>query len=480
MHRDVKPGNVLIDAGGRAILADFGIARTQDSTALTTSGVLVGSPSYIAPERARGERGGPESDLWSLGATLYALVEGRPAYDRAGPLPTLMAVVNEDPDPPSRAGVLWPVIRGLLDHVPSRRLGPDEAERMLRQVAESGGGSGTAICPHWRRRRRRAAGAGRTRPGSSLESAEHTRTLRAWDAGPARRARAPSRRPPGQEPAALPEEPDAAALPERPARRPAGGAGPPRPAREPDPAALPGEPDPEGPPGGARPPRPARTSPTPDACPDEPDPERCRRAGPAAPRTSRTPTPSRTSRTRAPSRTSRTPAPSRTSPVLGVPESARWSANPSPACRGPNGEPPASGGVAALHGVAGQPARPATRTRPQGGTGVRPGRTPPRLRAPAADLDAGRSRGAGPGGGRGRRHDHDQPSHVFGQRERPPPLGVPHRGPPSATSAGPTTAPPSSPAPTRPDVRIGRSRPGHHPGWLPRVPQLDRLLDRGA
>jgi eukaryotic-like serine/threonine-protein kinase len=59
MHRDVKPGNVLIDAGGRAILADFGIARTQDSTALTTSGVLVGSPSYIAPERARGERGGP-------------------------------------------------------------------------------------------------------------------------------------------------------------------------------------------------------------------------------------------------------------------------------------------------------------------------------------------------------------------------------------------------------------------------------------
>ena len=147
MHRDVKPGNVLIAADGRAVLADFGIARTQDSTALTTSGVLVGSPSYIAPERARGERGGPESDLWSLGATLYALVEGRPAYDRAGPLPTLMAVVNEDPDPPSRAGALWPVIRGLLDHVPSRRLGPDEAERMLRQVAEAAGGSTSTPFP---------------------------------------------------------------------------------------------------------------------------------------------------------------------------------------------------------------------------------------------------------------------------------------------------------------------------------------------
>ena len=162
MHRDVKPGNVLIDSGGRAVLADFGIARTQESPALTTSGMIVGSPSYIAPERARGERGGPESDLWSLGATLYALVEGRPAYARQGALPTLMAVVNEDPDPPSRAGALWPVIRGLLDHVPSRRLDADEAGRMLREVAETGGGSGTAAWPalaaglrRWRRVLRR-------------------------------------------------------------------------------------------------------------------------------------------------------------------------------------------------------------------------------------------------------------------------------------------------------------------------------------
>lgn len=178
MHRDVKPGNVLIDAGGRAVLADFGIARTQDSPALTTSGVLVGSPSYIAPERARGEQGGPESDLWSLGATLYALVEGRPAYDRAGALPTLMAVVNEDPDPPSRAGALWPVIRGLLDHVASRRPGPAEAEQMLRQVAETGGSDAT---PAWTRDPVPGADPGRTRSGSA-DSAEHTRTLRPWDA----------------------------------------------------------------------------------------------------------------------------------------------------------------------------------------------------------------------------------------------------------------------------------------------------------
>jgi eukaryotic-like serine/threonine-protein kinase len=138
MHRDVKPGNVLMHADGRAVLADFGIARAEDSPATTTSGVLVGSPSYIAPERARGERGGPASDLWSVGATLYAAVEGRPPYDRGGALPTLMAVVSEDPDPPSRAGIMWPVISGLLEADQSRRLTSAAAEQMLRQVAESG------------------------------------------------------------------------------------------------------------------------------------------------------------------------------------------------------------------------------------------------------------------------------------------------------------------------------------------------------
>ena len=135
MHRDVKPGNVLIGTEGRVVLADFGIARAEGGPATTTSGIVVGSPPYIAPERARGERGGPASDLWSLGATLYAAVEGRPPYDRAGVLPTLMAVVSEDPDPPRRAGALWPVISGLLAADPSRRLSSDAAERMLRQVA---------------------------------------------------------------------------------------------------------------------------------------------------------------------------------------------------------------------------------------------------------------------------------------------------------------------------------------------------------
>ncbi|HEY9240585.1 MAG TPA: protein kinase [Streptosporangiaceae bacterium] len=172
LHRDVKPGNVLIDAAGRAVLADFGIARTQDSPTLTTSGVLVGSPSYIAPERASGEPGGPESDLWSLGATLYAIVEGRPPYDRAGALPTLMAVVHEDPDPPARAGPLWPVIRSLLDHVPSRRPDAGETERMLRRVAEGISEPGTAPLPA------QPEPAGRPfDSGASLAAAEQTRTF---------------------------------------------------------------------------------------------------------------------------------------------------------------------------------------------------------------------------------------------------------------------------------------------------------------
>jgi eukaryotic-like serine/threonine-protein kinase len=178
MHRDVKPGNVLMHADGRAVLADFGIARAEDSPATTTSGVLVGSPSYIAPERAQGERGGPASDLWSLGATLYAAVEGRPPYDRAGALPTLMAVVSEDPDPPRRAGMMWPVISGLLEADPARRLSSAAAEQMLRQVAESVPVPVTAPMPAARQLAGPdEAGAGREKSPATLKQAERTRAF---------------------------------------------------------------------------------------------------------------------------------------------------------------------------------------------------------------------------------------------------------------------------------------------------------------
>jgi tRNA A-37 threonylcarbamoyl transferase component Bud32 len=144
VHRDVKPANILLGPEDRVILTDFGIAKAADSPALTESGVLIGSPSYTAPERARGERAGAPADLWALGASLYVAVEGRPPFDRDGALASLTAIVADEPDPPGHAGALWPVIAGLLGKDPSTRLGIAEAERMLLRVAEESDAARTA------------------------------------------------------------------------------------------------------------------------------------------------------------------------------------------------------------------------------------------------------------------------------------------------------------------------------------------------
>ncbi|GAB2749527.1 hypothetical protein GCM10027072_52920 [Streptomyces bullii] len=103
LHRDVKPGNVLIANDGRIVLTDFGIATVEGSSALTMTGEVVGSPEFLAPERALGRTPGPESDLWSLGVLLYAAVEGSSPFRQDTPLSTLRAIVDEELPPPRRA-----------------------------------------------------------------------------------------------------------------------------------------------------------------------------------------------------------------------------------------------------------------------------------------------------------------------------------------------------------------------------------------
>ncbi|MEU2454367.1 protein kinase [Streptomyces sp. NPDC012765] len=138
LHRDVKPANVLIANDGRVVLGDFGIASLEGSSAITMTGEVVGSPEFLAPERALGRDPGPASDLWALGVMLYAAVEGATPFRGATPLDTLRAVVDAPLPPPRRAGALEPVLEGLLRKDPAERLPAAEAARMLRVVGAGG------------------------------------------------------------------------------------------------------------------------------------------------------------------------------------------------------------------------------------------------------------------------------------------------------------------------------------------------------
>ncbi|MFE7762437.1 serine/threonine-protein kinase [Streptomyces sp. NPDC057438] len=142
LHRDVKPANVLMSNDGRVVLTDFGIATVEGSSALTMTGEVIGSPEFLAPERALGRAFGPESDLWSLGVLLYAAVEGNSPFRQNTPLSTLRAVVDEELPPPHRAGPLAPVIEGLLRKDPADRTSAEQAERDLRIIGAGGTPSG--------------------------------------------------------------------------------------------------------------------------------------------------------------------------------------------------------------------------------------------------------------------------------------------------------------------------------------------------
>jgi hypothetical protein len=132
VHRDVKPGNILVTPGGRAVLTDFGIATLHGDPRLTQAGMVMGTPGFCAPERIRGEPASPASDLWSLGATLYAAVEGRGPFEGQGSAMAILAnIVHADPPPATRAGPLEPVILALMKRDPAARPNATGARRLL-------------------------------------------------------------------------------------------------------------------------------------------------------------------------------------------------------------------------------------------------------------------------------------------------------------------------------------------------------------
>ncbi|WP_329272371.1 serine/threonine-protein kinase [Streptomyces sp. NBC_01451] len=180
LHRDVKPANVLLEDGSdRIVLTDFGIAQVAGATTLTESGSFVGSPEYTAPERMSGVRTGPESDLWSLGALLCTALSGESPFRRDSLGGILHAVVIDEVRPPAQAAPLLPVVRGLLERDPERRLDAAEAERMLRAFRATGRTPklSAAYTPGRQQTQRREEPGGReTTPTVSLRKAAYRKT----------------------------------------------------------------------------------------------------------------------------------------------------------------------------------------------------------------------------------------------------------------------------------------------------------------
>jgi eukaryotic-like serine/threonine-protein kinase len=196
LHRDVKPGNVLLGRDGRVLLTDFGIAQIEGDSTITRTGEVVGSVDYLAPERVRGHDPGPSSDLWALGATLYTAVEGRSPFRRTSPLSTMQAVVEEEAEEPQYAGTLGPVITALLRKEPAQRPNADEAEQMLAEVAEGRrSGAAQAYVPTQHMA---------SRPAEEIEYRSATGTGWSNSAFPPGSFTAPTATAPGEAPTAVP------------------------------------------------------------------------------------------------------------------------------------------------------------------------------------------------------------------------------------------------------------------------------------
>ncbi|NDK91983.1 serine/threonine protein kinase, partial [Gordonia desulfuricans] len=140
IHRDIKPGNILIAGAGRNAglvkITDFGISRAKDDVTITQTGLITGTPAYFAPEVARGDEPGEESDVYSLGATVYTMVEGQPPFGvDDNSLVMLHRVARAQINPMTRAGALEPVILRMLEPSPRRRISMAQARDELARVA---------------------------------------------------------------------------------------------------------------------------------------------------------------------------------------------------------------------------------------------------------------------------------------------------------------------------------------------------------
>jgi hypothetical protein len=190
-HRDVKPGNVLVSDDGRVKLTDFGIARNVSEVTMTSAGLMLGSPAYMAPEVASGKKVTPAADMWGLGATLYAATEGEPPYDADGdPLATASAVVHDDVPEPG-PGPLAEVIRGLMTKDPEARLTPADVRASLHDLRAPPGPLFPAeLFEH---------------PASPAEEPRPSKPAAEADAGPEAGGTAPLAADPGPLPFATPE-----------------------------------------------------------------------------------------------------------------------------------------------------------------------------------------------------------------------------------------------------------------------------------
>ncbi|MEJ2853171.1 MULTISPECIES: serine/threonine-protein kinase [unclassified Saccharothrix] len=147
VHRDVKPGNVMVPARGPAKLTDFGIAQAVEDPKLTATGTLIGSPAYMAPERLSGAPASPAWDLWALGATLFYATEGRNPFERDTTSATLLAVMTERPRPKLSPGPLFDLVVGLLEPDPERRLGAPQARRLIERALVETSDTTTQVDP---------------------------------------------------------------------------------------------------------------------------------------------------------------------------------------------------------------------------------------------------------------------------------------------------------------------------------------------